>query len=67
MPTFEELRQTRIDKLKKLKTAGVLAYPAKTNRDHTIAEALSYFGRFFKTKKTAVLRLSPVFFTLRQM
>ena len=55
MPSFEELRQTRIDKLKKLKDAGVLAYPAKTNRDHTVAEALSYFGKFFKTKKTFIL------------
>ena len=55
MPSFEELRETRIEKLKKLKDAGVLAYPATTKRDHTIAEALSYFGKFFKTKKTFVL------------
>ncbi|MCX6720239.1 MAG: lysine--tRNA ligase [Candidatus Staskawiczbacteria bacterium] len=58
MPTFEELRQTRVEKLKKLKEAGILAYPAKTNRDHTIAEALAYFGRPFgklRAPRTLVL------------
>jgi lysyl-tRNA synthetase class 2 len=55
MPTIEELRQTRIDKLKKLQTAGLLAYPAKTNRTHSIAEALAQFNKFFKTKKPFVL------------
>jgi len=55
MPTFEELRDIRIEKLKKLKEAGILAYPAKTKRDHTIAEALENFNKFFKSKKTFVL------------
>ncbi len=40
MPTIEELRKTRIEKLKKLENAGILAYPAKTKRTHTIAEVL---------------------------
>src|ERR1035437_8733388 len=55
MPTFEELRNTRIEKLKKLQAAGILAYPAKTKRDHTIAEALDNFNKFFKSKKTFIL------------
>jgi len=55
MPTFEELRQTRVQKLKKLNEAGVLAYPAKTNRNASIAEALATFGKFFKSKKTFIL------------
>ncbi|MFA6190099.1 MAG: lysine--tRNA ligase [Candidatus Staskawiczbacteria bacterium] len=55
MPTIEELRQTRINKLKKLQTAGLLAYPAKTNRTHSVAEALAQFNKFFKTKKDYVL------------
>ena len=55
MPTFEELRDTRIAKLKKLKEAGILAYPAKTNRDHTIAEALDNFNKFFKSRKSFIL------------
>ena len=45
MPTIEELRKTRIEKLKKLESAGVLAYPATTKRTHTIAEALANFGK----------------------
>jgi len=55
MPTFEELRATRIEKLKKLQVAGLLAYPAKTNRNHTVAEALANFGKFFKSRKTFIL------------
>jgi len=55
MATIDELRKIRIEKLKKLKEAGILAYPAKTNRDHTIAEALFYFKKLFKSKKTFVL------------
>jgi lysyl-tRNA synthetase class 2 len=55
MPTIEELRKIRIEKLKKLETAGLLAYPAKTNRTHSIAEALANFGKLFKSKKTYVL------------
>ncbi len=41
MPDIEELRETRIAKLKKLKEAGILAYPAKTNRTHSIAEVIA--------------------------
>ena len=55
MPTIEELRKTRIEKLKKLKEAGILAYPAKTNRTHSIAEALAHFNKLFKSKKTFIL------------
>ena len=40
MPTIEELRKTRVEKLKKLQDAGNLAYPAKTNRTHSIVEVL---------------------------
>ncbi len=46
MPTIEELRKIRIEKLKKLQSAGLLAYPAKTNRTHSVAEALENFGKF---------------------
>jgi lysyl-tRNA synthetase class 2 len=55
MPTIEELRKTRIEKLKKLQDAGILAYPAKTNRTHSIAEALLNFKKLFKTKKRFIL------------
>ena len=43
MPTIEELRKTRIEKLKKLEASGILAYPAKTKRTHTIKQALESF------------------------
>ena len=54
MPTIEELRKTRIEKLKKLEAAGILAYPAKTNRTHTIAESLENFSKLSKSKKRIV-------------
>ena len=34
MPSIEELRATRVAKLKKLEAAGILAYPAKSSRTH---------------------------------
>jgi lysyl-tRNA synthetase class 2 len=55
MPTIEELRKIRIEKLKKLESAGLLAYPAKTKRTHTIAEALNDFSKLSKAKKSIVL------------
>ncbi len=55
MPTIDELRKTRVEKLKKLKDAGILAYPAKTSRTHSIAEALKDFTSFVKSKKRIVL------------
>ncbi len=55
MATIDELRKTRIEKLKKLEAAGILAYPAKTNRTHTIAEALKNFSKFTKSKKRITL------------
>ena len=60
MPTIDELRNTRIEKLNKLQKAGILAYPAKTNRTNTIKEALDSFDKKFwsirkSTEKTPVL------------
>jgi len=45
MPTIEELRKTRVEKLRKLQAAGLLAYPATTKRTHTIGEVLSNFKK----------------------
>jgi len=55
MPTIEELRKTRLEKLKRLEDAGLLAYPAKTKRTHRIAEALKDFAKLSKSKKSIVL------------
>ncbi len=54
--TIDELRKIRIEKLKKLEDSGVLAYPAKTNRTHTIAEALKNFDKL--TSKPASAKAS---------
>jgi lysyl-tRNA synthetase class 2 len=43
MASHEELRQIRLQKLNLLKDNGMDPYPAETNRDHTLAEALSKF------------------------
>ncbi|OGZ78510.1 MAG: lysine--tRNA ligase [Candidatus Staskawiczbacteria bacterium RIFOXYD2_FULL_37_9] len=53
MPTIEELRKIRVEKLKKLQDAGILAYPAKTGRTHSIAEALKNFVKFSKAPASA--------------
>jgi lysyl-tRNA synthetase class 2 len=55
MPTIQELRKTRIEKIKKLESAGLLAYPAKTKRTHTITEALENFSKISKSKKPIIL------------
>ena len=55
MPTIEELRKVRLEKLKKLEAAGILAYPATTKRTNTIAEVLENFGKLSKGKKRVVL------------
>ncbi len=45
MPTIEELRKTRLEKLEKIEKAGILAYPAKTARTHSVAEVLENFKK----------------------
>ncbi|MDP3093256.1 MAG: lysine--tRNA ligase [bacterium] len=53
--TLEEIRKTRLQKLKGLETAGVLAYPASTKRTHRIIEALDDFSVLAKSKKEVIL------------
>ncbi|MCX6721042.1 MAG: lysine--tRNA ligase [Candidatus Staskawiczbacteria bacterium] len=55
MPTIDELRKTRLEKLKKLEAVGFLAYPAKTARTHSVAKALENFSKLAKSKKQIVL------------
>lgn len=43
MPTLEELRQTRIEKLKSIKTAGENPYPPKVRREHSVETILKKF------------------------
>ncbi len=53
--TLEEIRKTRIQKLKALEMAGFSGYPAKTRRTHRIGDALTDFEKLKKTEKTITL------------
>ena len=52
---IDELKQARLDKLKKIKEAGVDPYPAKCLRTHTVKQTLDSFDEFFKSEKEIVL------------
>lgn len=51
MPTLEELRQIRIQKLERLKNNGVNPYPAKIKRYDSIKSVITKFWFFSLTKK----------------
>ena len=55
MATIDELRKTRLKKLKAVEKAGSLAYPMKTNRTHKIAEAIKDFTKLSRSKKEIIL------------
>lgn len=55
MASLEEIRDVRLKKIELLQQAGKNPYPSKTNRTHTISEALSYFETFEKDSKELVL------------
>ena len=55
MATIDELKKVRLQKLKSLQKQGILTYPAKTKRTHTIAEALKDFSKLSKSEKEIVL------------
>ena len=52
---FDEIRQARIEKLEKLRKAGVDPYPAKAWRTHTVADALLHFDELSAVKTRLVL------------
>ena len=51
MPTLEELRETRIQKLEALKTAGENPYPTSIRRDYLVKTAFGKFWTWRLTKK----------------
>ncbi|MBI5138405.1 MAG: lysine--tRNA ligase [Candidatus Vogelbacteria bacterium] len=53
---FEDLREDRLTKLELLKKAGVDPYPAVSNRDTSVHDALSYFENL--TSHTAIYTLA---------
>ena len=52
---LEEIREARIEKLKKLRKAGVNPYPAVSSRTHMIGEAVDDFDKLAKEGKKLVL------------
>ena len=52
---INELKQARLDKLKRIKKAGIDPYPAKCNRTHIIKQAFDNFDKFSKSEKEIVL------------
>jgi len=55
MASLEEIRSTRIEKLKRLKEAGIDPYPASSKQDATLFEAASNFDKLSKKKKPLFL------------
>lgn len=53
--SLEEIRKTKIEKIAKLKKAGVNPYPASSGRTHKISEALDNFDKFSENKKELTL------------
>ncbi len=52
---INEIKQARLDKLKKIKEAGIDPYPAKCERTHTVKQTLDNFDEFFKLEKEIAL------------
>src|SRR3989344_7124928 len=55
MSSVDEIKKIRLQKLKSLQNAGLLVYPAKTKRTHSVADALKDFTKLSKSKKTLFL------------
>lgn len=55
MASFEEIRETRLKKLQKLKETGVDPYPSTTSRTHQIADVLVDFDDLVSKSETVVL------------
>ena len=52
---INELKQARLDKLNKVREAGIDPYPAKCGRTHSIKQVLDNFDKFSKSEKEIVL------------
>ena len=52
---IEELRQVRIEKLNKLKTAGIDPYPVESERTDEIGEVIANFAELSANKKLVTL------------
>lgn len=52
---LDEIRNTKIEKIEKLKKAGINPYPASSKRTDTTAEALENFDKYAEEKKEVTL------------
>ncbi|KPJ56924.1 lysyl-tRNA synthetase [Parcubacteria bacterium DG_74_2] len=52
---MDELKKVRLEKLKRIKSAGLNAYPGKVKRTHKISEALDKFSYLARIKKEIIL------------
>ena len=52
---LEEIRETKIEKVNKLRKAGIDPYPAVSGRTHSIDEALNRFDELAASKEDIVL------------
>ena len=52
---LEEIRQTRLEKLRKLQKAGINPYPVKSSRTHTICEVVENFDKLAREGKKPIL------------
>jgi len=55
MATIDKIRKERIKKLENIRKAKINPYPARTNRTHTIKQALNAFNNPFGKRKGFVL------------
>ncbi|MBU3964602.1 lysine--tRNA ligase [Patescibacteria group bacterium] len=55
MPQIDEVKKTRIEKLKAMQNARIDVYPLTTKRTHTISDALNNFSKLERAKKEIIL------------
>lgn len=53
--SLDNLRKTRLEKLEKVKKAGIASYPARSSRTHTIAQAVVKFDELADQKSEIIL------------
>jgi lysyl-tRNA synthetase class 2 len=51
MSSIDEIRETRLQKLKKLQDAGINPYPAHANQDFELSAVIANFSKLSKSKK----------------
>ncbi len=55
MSTVEEIRKTRLKKLKAIQKAGLLAYPLETKRTHTCLASIKDFAKLSPSQKEIIV------------